>query len=76
MRTNSNSKSVDFSEKLRPYENKWVALSKDKNKILASGNTLKETKEKADKISKKYLFLKVLPFGLSYIPSAQPFLLF
>lgn len=59
----------NFSEQLKGYENKWVALGENNKEILASGSTLKETKEKADKVGKKYLFLKVLPFNLSYIPS-------
>jgi hypothetical protein len=62
-------KSVDLSEKLRPYEGKWVALSLDHKKVLGVGETLKEAKEKAEKKSKKYIFIKLPPFRVSYVPS-------
>lgn len=61
-------KPVDLSKKLKPYENKWVALSLDHKKILGVGNTLKEAKEKAEKKAKKYVFLKLPPFNVSYVP--------
>jgi len=62
-------KPIDLSEKLRPYENRWVALSLDNKKVLGAGKTLKEAKEKAEKKSKKYIFLKLPPFNVSYVPS-------
>lgn len=62
-------KSVNLSEKLKPYEGKWVALSLDHKKVLGVGDTLKEAKEKAEKKSKKYIFIKLPPFKVSYIPS-------
>jgi hypothetical protein len=62
-------KSVDLSEKLRPFEGKWVALSLDHKKVLGVGETLKEAKEKAEKKSKKYIFIKLPPFRVSYVPS-------
>lgn len=61
-------KSIDLSKKLKAYENKWVALSLDHKKILGAGNTLKEVKTKAEKKSKKFLFIKLPPFNVSYIP--------
>jgi len=62
-------KSVDLSEKLRPFEGKWVALSLDHKKVLGVGETLKEAKEKAERKSKKYIFIKLPPFRVSYVPS-------
>jgi len=62
-------KPVDLSKKLRPYENKWVALSLDHKKVLGVGETLREAKVKAEKKSKKYIFIKLPPFRVSYIPS-------
>ena len=62
-------KTIDLSKKLLPYENKWVALSEDQKEILGSGKTLKVAKQQAEKRGKKYLFLKVLPFDVSYVPS-------
>lgn len=63
-------KPIDFSKKLLPYENKWVALSEDQKEVLGSGKTLKEAEKQAEKKSKKYIFLKVPPFNLSYVPAS------
>lgn len=64
-------KPIDLTKKLLPYENKWVALSEDKKQVLGSGNTLKEAQKEAEKTNKKYLFLKVPPFNISYVPSSR-----
>lgn len=64
-------KSVDLSKKLLPYENKWVVLSEDQNEVLASGKTLKEVQKRAEKTHKRYLFLKVPSFDISYVPSSR-----
>jgi len=64
-------KPIDLTKKLLPYENKWVALSADQKKVLGSGNTLKEAQQEAEKTHKKYLFLKVPPFNVSYVPSSR-----
>ena len=61
--------SVDLSEKLRPYEGKWVALSLDHKKVLGAGQSLREAKEEAKKKSKEYVFIKLPPFDVSYVPS-------
>lgn len=63
-------KSVDLSKKLLPYEDKWVVLSEDQKKVLGSGKTLKEAEKQAEKKSKRYIFLKVPPFNLSYVPAS------
>lgn len=62
-------KPIDLSRLLLPYENKWVALSEDHKKILGAGKSLKEAEEKAEKRNKKYIFLKVPPFDISYVPA-------
>jgi hypothetical protein len=62
-------KPIDLSEKLRPFEGKWVALSLDHKKILGVGETLKEAKENAEKKAKEYIFIKLPPFDVKYIPS-------
>ena len=64
-------KTIDLSKKLLPYENKWVALSQDKKEVLGSGKTLKEAEKQAEKKSKKYIFLKIPPFDLSYVPTSR-----
>lgn len=66
---NNTLKPIDLSKKLLPYENKWVALSEDKKEILGSGKTLKEAEKQAEKKSKRYIFLKVPPFNISYVPA-------
>lgn len=63
-------KPIDLTKKLLPYENKWVALSEDQKQVLGSGKTLKEAERQAEKKSKKYIFLKVPPFNLSYVPTS------
>ena len=67
--SNTTLKPIDLSKKLRPYENKWVALSLDHKKVLGVGNTLKDVKKKAEEKSKKYILLKLPPFNVSYVPS-------
>jgi len=63
-----NLKPIDLSKLLLPYENKWVALSEDQKQILGAGDTLKAAKKEAERKGRRYLFLKVPPFNLSYIP--------
>lgn len=62
---------TDLSKKLLPFENKWVALSADQKEILGSGKSLKEAERKAAKRSKKYIFLKVPAFNVSYVPTSE-----
>ena len=56
----------DFSKLLKPYANKWVALSNDRKKVLGDGNTLKEVAQKMR--SKDGIFLKVFPRDSFYMP--------
>lgn len=63
-------KPVNLSKKLKPYEGKWVTLSLDHKEVLGAGNTLKEAKKKAEKKTKKYIFIKLPPFDVSYVPSS------
>jgi hypothetical protein len=49
------------------YVNKWVALSEDYKKVLASGKTLAEVLKKTSS-EKKVMAFRVLP-GLTYAPS-------
>lgn len=62
-------KPLDLSEELRPYEDKWVALSSDKKKVVGCGSTLEQASEDAfRKGSSKPIFLKVPRFDVGYIP--------
>lgn len=62
-------KPIDLSEKLKPYEDKWVALSLDHRDVLGAGDTLEEAKQQAKNKRKKYVFLKLPPFNVNYVPS-------
>lgn len=33
---------IDFSEILRPYKGKWVAISEDKKKVICAADTIEE----------------------------------
>lgn len=63
-------KTIDLSKLLLPYENKWIALSLNYKQVLGAGKTLAEAKKRADQKNKKYRFLKVPPFNVSYVPAS------
>ena len=59
----------DLSKVLKPYENQWVALSPDYTKVIASGETLRETVAQVREDEKeRAVFHKVLPFDAYYVP--------
>ena len=61
---------MDLSNALKPYENKWVALSPDRKSVVASGDTLGDAASKVDiKIRNEVAFSKVLPLGTNFAPS-------
>ncbi len=62
---------IDLSKILLPFENKWVALSKDSKQVLGAGKTLKQAEKQAEKTRKRFFFLKVPPFDISYIPTSR-----
>ena len=65
-------KQPDLSELLKPYENRWVAISDDGKRVLAEGKTLEEAISKLDKNQKdKASFMKVLPFDAGYVPTTS-----
>ncbi len=64
-------KPIDLSKILLPYENKWVALSEDNKKVLGAGETLEQAEEQAKEKSKKYIFIKLPPFNVSYVPTSR-----
>lgn len=60
---------VGINNLFLPYENKWVAMTPDRKKVVASGETIKEVDKKLKKIKNKTAILtKVLPFDKSYSP--------
>ena len=46
---------------LAKYEDQYIALSKDKAKILASGKTIKELDKKLDKMKAKEAIIDFIP---------------
>jgi len=48
---------------LIPFENKWVALSLDRKRVIASGVTIRELDKNLSKLKvEDAVFTKVLPF--------------
>jgi hypothetical protein len=62
-------KKPDLTEVIKPYEDKWVALSADQTKVVSSGDTLKEVEAHLDpqQIS-EVIFMRVPPFDKLFIP--------
>lgn len=54
---------IDLSKTLRPYEGKWVALTKDYEKVIASGETLKEIRSKIRNKEVRYTYVNLLRRG-------------
>lgn len=62
-------RAIDLSKLLKPYENKWVALTKDEEKVICSGKSAKKVYNEA--LRKGYeepILTKVLPFDKSFVP--------
>ena len=59
-------KNYELRKLLKPYANKWVALSRDHRNVIAKGNELKEVISKVQ--SKDVIFLKVFPIDSFYMP--------
>ena len=59
----------DLSKILRPYENMWVALSKDNKKIIEADKTLEKLFKKLDGLDHRdFEFMKVPKFGVRFAP--------
>jgi len=62
-------KKKDLSQILRPYDNMWVALSKNNSKVIEADKTLKQLfKKLKGKDIREYEFMKVPDFRMSYAP--------
>lgn len=60
---------MGIKDLLIPYENKWVALSPNRKRVWASGDTVKEVNKKLEKMKNKTAILsKVLAFDKNYSP--------
>lgn len=63
-------KAPDFRSILKPYEDKWIALSADRKKVISSGNTLRDAEKSLGKADfKKIAFMKVPSFGKAFVPA-------
>ncbi len=51
-------KKIDFVKLLKDYSSGWVAISSDFSKVVISGKTLKEVREKAKPIKDKLYFFQ------------------
>ncbi|HSW97052.1 MAG TPA: hypothetical protein VLF89_04475 [Candidatus Saccharimonadales bacterium] len=56
-------KGINFLKLLKGYSSGWVAISSDFNKVVLSGKTLKEVRNKAKDSNEKLYFF---PAGESY----------
>lgn len=56
---------IDLTQVLKDYENKWVVLSDDRSKVLASANTLSDILAYAHLGS----VMNVVRFDVSFSPS-------
>lgn len=58
------------SKLLIKYVNKWIALTPDRKKVLASAANIKELEKKVDKIQSKtdVIYHHVLPINGNYLP--------
>ena len=56
----------NLSKLLKPFANKWVALSSDYKKVVSSGDTLESAARKIKETDRaKVVFHKVLPKGFA-----------
>lgn len=62
-------RNYDLRKLLKAYENKWVALSVDHSRVLGAGESLQGAKEKAEETGEKFVFLKLPPYDVSYVPT-------
>jgi hypothetical protein len=57
-------KNSDFTKILRPYQNKWVALSPNRTKVLGAAENLSKLRQEVK--DEEALFMKVLPHDTSF----------
>ncbi|MDD5147196.1 MAG: DUF5678 domain-containing protein [Candidatus Daviesbacteria bacterium] len=63
---------MDRLNLLLPYENKWVALNRNRTKVVADSDDLKNLDKKLKKLKAKNVIISwILPFNASYSPNAK-----
>jgi len=60
-------KNYDLRKLLKPYVNKWVALSQDRRKVIASGTSLKEVVSRSG--SRDVVLMRTFPSNARYAPN-------
>ena len=68
---NKNNKDKTSKNIFLNYEDKWVALSPDRSKVLVSGASINEVEEKLKGNDEDVILTYVLPFDKSYSPVCQ-----
>ena len=56
-----NHKGKDLSELLRKYRDRWIALSSDEKRVVASGSSMKKVVKKAQKQGEKEAIITRAP---------------
>lgn len=56
-----------YERTLLSNQNKWVAVSSSKSKVLASGNSIQEVEEKLGKIDAKDAIISFVPPANRYL---------
>ncbi len=62
-------KLIDLTKVLKPFKSGWVALSEDRKKVIAHGESINEVDKKAKKTGENYIFHKVVPRGAVLLPT-------
>lgn len=52
---------VDHADLLRPYVGKWVVLSQDESRVLASGRTLNEATRRVHGVKRECTVVTLVP---------------
>ncbi|OHA64778.1 MAG: hypothetical protein A3D64_02875 [Candidatus Wildermuthbacteria bacterium RIFCSPHIGHO2_02_FULL_49_9] len=63
----SKQRNYDLRKLLEPYANKWVALSRDRKKVVASGANLREVVSKSQ--SRDVVLMRAFPADARYAPT-------
>ena len=64
---NTQSTNYDLRDLLAPYPDQWVALSRDRRKVLAASKDLQEIDEKVK--ANDAIFMKVPPHDVALVPA-------
>jgi hypothetical protein len=60
----------NLADLVRPFENRWVALTPDYSQVVASGETLEEVESRVEgKDLQRLVFFKVPRFDAVFIPA-------